>query len=424
MAKEVVLSLAVRPLPGQLDAVPVFNSNSPEVVLTEGILLSTFPPAGMRSPSSHLNFPFQGRFDIFAHHIAKGEGEGTVYLGIILSNPGIESVTVDILQAASYLSQPDAPFIELPPLLENPLGTLYSGPGDPATNDILRGKRQPEFPAKMVIPPHSSKMLLNLPITVRSLVTPINGRSTLMRLRSSGAIYAASLAMFARTNADGNGPSLAAWQELLKTGELAGPREPGPTRPDRATGEIRYGRVAGVARGSQWQGKIVDGDRKSYLTIPEPGKALSYGISTLLAGTLGTKQIQSAPMLARYQDTAYQAHGNYGVQYSLSLPVYNPRKEEQPVTIAFHSPIKEDQLTKGGLRFSAGRGVAFRGTIRLQYNDDGGIPQTRYVHVVQRRGALGEPLVKLSMAGGERRLVQLDFLYPPDATPPQVITIR
>jgi len=103
MAKEVVLSLAVRPLPGQLDAVPVFNSNSPEVVLTEGILLSTFPPAGMRSPSSHLNFPFQGRFDIFAHHIAKGEGEGTVYLGIILSNPGIESVTVDI--TSSKLSQ-------------------------------------------------------------------------------------------------------------------------------------------------------------------------------------------------------------------------------------------------------------------------------------------------------------------------------
>ncbi len=171
--------------------------------------------------------------------------------------------------------------------------------------------------------------------------------------------------MFAKNNADGNDPSLAAWQELLETGELAGPREPRPTRPDRATGEIRYGRVAGVARGSQWQGKIVDGDRKSYLTIPEPGKALSYGISTLLAGTLGTKQIQSAPMLARYQDTAYQAHGNYGVQYSLSLPVYNPRKEEQPVTIAFHFPIKEDQLTKGGLRFSAGRGVAFRGTIRL-----------------------------------------------------------
>jgi len=468
MAKEVVISLAVRPLPGQLDAVPVFNSNSPEVVLTEGILLSTFPPAGMRSPSNHLNFYFQGRFDIFAHHIAKGEREKTLYLGIILSNPGIKYVTVDILQAASYLSQPDAPFIELPPLLENPLGTLYSGPGDRATNDILRGNRQPKFTAQMVIPPHASKMLLNLPIPVRSLVPPINGRSTLMRLHSSGKIYAASLAMFARTNADGNGPSLAAWQELLETGELAGPREPGPTpihpalakrnvgakhsgrkirdmfpkittrmlrpskhihpqsRPDRGTGEIRYGRVAGVGRGSQWQGNIVDGDGdgKSDLTIPEPGKAFAYGISTLLAGTLGTKQIQSAPMLARYQDTAYQAHGNYGVQYSLSLPLYNPRKEAQPVTIAFHSPIKEDQLTKGGLRFSAGRGVAFRGTIRLQYNDEGGIPQTRYLHVVQRRGALGEPLVKLSMAGGERRLVQLDFLYPPDATPPQAITIR
>jgi hypothetical protein len=30
----------------ELDSIRVFNSNSPEVVQTEGILLSTFPPEG------------------------------------------------------------------------------------------------------------------------------------------------------------------------------------------------------------------------------------------------------------------------------------------------------------------------------------------------------------------------------------------
>ena len=68
---EIVQSQEVRRLPGQLDNVPVFNSNSPELVQTEGILLSTFPPNGKSTPAAHLNFSFQGRFDIFAHHVAK-----------------------------------------------------------------------------------------------------------------------------------------------------------------------------------------------------------------------------------------------------------------------------------------------------------------------------------------------------------------
>ncbi|MGB7893662.1 MAG: DUF3370 family protein, partial [Microcoleus sp.] len=45
-------------------------------------------------------------------------------------------------------------------------------------------------------------------------------------------------------------------------------------------------------------------------------------------------------------------------------------------------------------------------------------------HIVQRRGQQGEPLVNVNMKPGERRLVQVDFLYPPDATPPQVLTVR
>lgn len=66
----------------------------------------------------------------------------------------------------------------------------------------------------------------------------------------------------------------------------------------------------------------------------------------------------------------------------------------------------------------------FRGTVRVRYTDDRGLPRTRYIHVVQRRGQQGEPLVTLEMPEGDRRLVQVDFLYPPDSTPPQVLTVR
>jgi len=154
--EEILQIQSVRPLPGKLDSVPVFNSNSPELVLKEGILLSTFPATGKKVTSAHLDFPLRGQFDIFAHHIAKAdppENLRSLYLGIILHNPGSQPVTVNILQGASYLSQPDAPFKELPSLIPNDLGTVFAGPGSRVMSDILRGKRQDIFPSKIVIPP-------------------------------------------------------------------------------------------------------------------------------------------------------------------------------------------------------------------------------------------------------------------------------
>ena len=75
----------------------------------------------------------------------------TFYLGVILHNSGKQSVTVDVLQAATYLTQ-DAPYITLPHYVENPENTTYSGPGNRAVLDVLQGKRHADFPAKLVIP--------------------------------------------------------------------------------------------------------------------------------------------------------------------------------------------------------------------------------------------------------------------------------
>jgi hypothetical protein len=428
----------VRVLPGQLDSVPVFNSNSPELVQQEGILLSTFPPAGKRFPKAHLHRSFTGRFDLFAHHIAKAktpEDLRTLYLGILLHNPTNHPVAVDILQAASYLSQPDAPFIDLPPYVDNPVGSVYAGPGSRAMSDVLRGRRQEGFPAQIVIPPRQSQMLMNLPIPVKPLTPPINGRSSLVRANSSGVIYVASLAMFAPVDASGNerAPMVEEWQALVDTADLAGPRDKIPTPPDQKKGQIIYGRVAGVARGARWQAQVVDPpgiqlDKPDtwYLSIPSAGQAFSYGLSTLIGGTLGTQQVQTAEMLVRYPDTAYQAHGNYAIEYNLTLPLRNRTEQTQTIAIALETPIKEDQPKDGQLRFfqPLPRQVFFRGTVRIRYPDDRGLPQTRYIHLVQRRGQQGEPLAVMMMKPGDRRLVQVDFLYPPDSTPPQILTIK
>jgi hypothetical protein len=430
--QEIERSQEVRALPGQLDQVPVFNSNSPELIGTEGILLSTFPPDGKQHPSAHLNVPLQGRFDVFAHHVFRAlspEDLRSVYLGVIAYNPGTEPVTIDVLQAASYLSQPDAPFIDLPASVDNPDGRVYAGPGSRVMNEVLRGQRQDLFPPVIEIPPQSYQLLLNVPIPVATLDPPLNGRSTLMRVRSSGPVYVASLALMSRQTEDGSerAPQLKEWQNLLQTGELAGPRDRPPTLLDNTApiNEIIYGRVAGVAQGSRWQGQVTD-PSSAELTIPAPGSAISYGLSTLVRGRLGTEQVQTAPLLVRYPDTAYQAHGNYGIQYDLTLPLHNPTAEARTVTIALETPIKEDILTTNGLRFfdPLPTQTFFRGTVRIRFTDDRGLPQTRYVHLVQRRGQMGDPLAVLNLAAGDRRLVEVSLLYPPDSTPPQVLTIQ
>jgi len=62
--------------------------------------------------------------------------------------------------------------------------------------------------------------------------------------------------------------------------------------------------------------------------------------------------------------------------------------------------------------------------VKVSYTNDQGQPQNRFFHLTQRQGQVGNPLVYLNMAPGEQRLVTLDFIYPPDATPPQVVTVK
>ncbi len=428
--KTVTMPQQVRVLPGQLDNIPVFNSNSPEVVQTEGILLSTFPQESKEVPSAHLNFPFKGRFDIFAHHIAKAANRSqtrTLFQGIIVHNPNSEPVTLKILQGASYLTRPDALFVDLPNYLENRFGTVFAGPGSRLTSDVLRGHRQGILPAAIEIPGNQSRMLMNLPIPVGNVTPSSNGRSTLMRMSSSNSVYIASLAMFAPKTKEGveQYPTLEQWENILTTKGLAGPRDLTPSAIGSNPEQKIYGRVAGVAEGSQWQAKITDSSRTDYLSIPKRGEEFSYALSTTDTGTFGTGQIQSAKMLARYPDTAYFAHGNYGIQYSLSFPLYNKSRDSQSVSIKMQTPIKANKES-GGLMFydPPENRIFFRGTVRVMFKDDGGKTLTRYIHIVQRRGQQGEPLVNVNLKAGERRLVQVDFLYPPDATPPQVLTVR
>ncbi len=440
----------VRPLPGGLDDVPVFNSNSPEIIATEGILLSTFPSRGKADPSAHLDYAFEGRFDIFDHHVVQAESANdtrTRYLGIVVHNPSRRAVTLRFREAASYLSQ-EAPWHGRNDVEYNLASNQFSGPGSRLMNEILRDRRQPWWPNEITIPPRESYLLMNAPLPVRRLsvatdgtlppgsrlLPPLpnslggnrsNARSTLMRLSSDGPLYVASLAMFAPQTSDGERvPSLDEWLQVLANGRLATPRDLAPSRPGRRRANpFIYGRVAGVSRGSRWETNLTD-RRSSTLAIPDLGQQISYAISTVDRNTFGTGQVQSAPMIRRYDDTAYRAHGNYGTEYALTLPLYNPTDQPKTVELSVQTPLQNENI-KNALTFLSPHDsrIFFRGTVLFLYRNDQGERRADYIHLVQRRGQGGSPLVTLTLEPGEERSVEVQFLYPPDATPPQVLTL-
>lgn len=410
----------VRTLPGKLDTIPTFNSNSPELVNTDGILLSTFSPDGKQVKDAHLNYLFQGRFDFFSHHIIRAENSSqnrTVYQGIIVHNPGNEPATLQVVNAASYLSR-EAPFIDLPDMVDNSQGTVYAGPGSRTMSDVLRGIRQGIFPERLVIEPGKTQILANLPISVQAPSS--NGRTVMMRLSSDRPLFMANLAMSSQTP-----PTVTAWEKLLNTGSLAGKRDPIPTPLDPPREPTVFSRVAGVSEGTRWEANITDNASVNNLTLPQPGRSFSYPLGTVHLITLSTGQIQSAKMLKRYADTAYFAHSNYGVEYNLTLPLFNSSSQVRYVTVSVQTPVKDEGGTDRLLFLKPPvEQVFFRGTVRVRYRNNRGSEQTRYVHLVQRRGQPGDALVNLQLAPGEKRQVQVDFLYLPDSTPPQVLTVK
>lgn len=440
----------VRPLPGELDNVPVFNSNSPELIESEGILLSTFPSRGKAEPSAHLDYAFEGRFDIFDHHVVSARDNSdtrTRYIGIVIHNPSRRPVTLSFREAATYLSQ-EAPWHGRNDVEFNLASTQFSGPGSRLMNEILRDRRQPFWPDSITIPPRESYLLMNTPLPVRrlsvatdgslpagsELLPPLpsslggnrsNARSTLMRLSSDGPLYVASLSMFAPLTENGGErvPSLNEWLQMLANGKLVTPRDLKPTRPGRRANPFIYGRVAGVSRGSRWQARLTD-RRSSQLKIPAVGEQISYVISSVDHNTFGTGQIQSAAMLRRYDDTAYRAHGNYGTEYNLTLPLYNPTNQPKKIALSIQTPL-QNEVIQNALTFLIPHDsrIFFRGTILFLYTNDQGERRADYIHLVQRRGQLGPPLIELTLAAQEERSVEIQFLYPPDATPPQVLTL-
>ena len=102
------------------------------------------------------------------------------------------------------------------------------------------------------------------------------------------------------------------------------------------------------------------------------------------------------------------------MEYNLTLPLVNKTESPQSVALSIQTPLQNDSL-KDALQFYANPAarVFFRGTVLFIYKDNDGRSRAYYTYLVQNRGQQGEPLVELTLAPGEQRDVNVQFLYPP-----------
>ena len=411
----------LRPLPGQLDGVLLLNDNNPELITGEGVLLSTFPA------NQGLDVALDGRFDLFSHHVYAGKPEelaSTLWLAVLAQPLGTEPVTLDVISGSTSLSQGTksgqtaAPFLPLPSLMAESTTPIASGPGSRVAGDLLRGDQAPELPRQIKIDPGHASALLGLPIPVAGRDPLLNGRTLQLRLKSSAPVYLATVAAYGQNDSP---PSDQRWRALLSTGTRS-PKEHQPT-PRGSKGRMIYSRVSGVQIGSTWTGSLSDPGSNTLNINKAP---ISWPISSLERGDLGTNQVQTAELKRFDKGTAWAAHGNYGVEYDLTLPLRNPERSSRTVAIALESPDKRGS-SNGKLQFKPGNSgpVMFRGPIEITGLDgaNGRAMGRRRFHLVLRRGQEGPQLGTVSLAPGESRRVRVRLVYPADATPPQVLTV-
>ena len=425
-APPVLRRQTVAPLPGSLDGVLVVNDNNPELISGPGILLSTFASQGRGVPEAHLDVSLDGRFDLFSHHVFAGKPEtldSTLWLAVVAQPRGDRPVTLRLLGGSTALSQSldpamaGAPFLPLPPLLAESTTPAWAGPGSRVATELLMRRPSQEIPGSWTLPAGELSTLLVLPLPVRGLDPLLNGRNLQLRLESDGPVSLATLAAFGGNT---NPPAADSWAQLLD-GPLS-PKEHQPT-PRGASGRIIYSRVSGVQEGSVWRATITDPGQSWLSTSAAP---ISWPIASLERGTLGTGQVQTAELKAFYPGTAWAAHGNYGVEYDLTIPLRNTGNAPVQLQLALESPIKGDQA-QGGLRFNVtpSRAVMFRGPVEVSGLDGpGGRPSARRrFHLVQRAGDRSPALGTISLAPGATRNVRVRLIYPADASPPQVLSL-
>ena len=105
---------------------------------------------------------------------------------------------------------------------------------------------------------------------------------------------------------------------------------------------VNISRVSGVQIGSSWRARITDPGSP---VLAAPTAPISWPISSLERATLATNQVQTAELKRFYPGTAWAAHGNYGLEYDLTLPLQNTGSAAVTLQLSLDSPLKGNSTT-------------------------------------------------------------------------------
>ncbi|MEZ0371588.1 MAG: DUF3370 family protein [Candidatus Sericytochromatia bacterium] len=400
--------VSMLPLPGQLDTEPLLHSNNPERIENPGVLLSTLPAAS----APFLNHALTGSFSVFLHHLARTpvfDGR-RLWIGLLAHNRGPEVLRLKLNQGNTFLTWPDAPFIGLAPHLPNDPGQVFAGPGDRVALATLRGEST--LPAQSwQLAPGSDTLLYQWPVPTNPLLflQQDNALSALLRFDASAAT---DLSLVALMQTDI--PDSADWLDMFKSAQRAGPADIEASFYDPAklppTGPFRYSRVAGLAQGAHWQGTL---ELDLGLLVSQ-----GYPISGLYLKGLDTRQNQSAPLQARIPGSAVESHGNYGVHYQLKLQLSNSSARTRRLSLALQQPLKVADARAEFRRKPADQ-VRFRGSLHLDLDGS-----SSWHHLVLREGEQAPAFASIELAPGSSRSGLLEWIYPADCTPPQLLLFK
>jgi hypothetical protein len=384
----------VLPLPGGLNQTAVLNSNHPEIITGPGIAVSTLPGEG-----AHLDYAFRGDFEVFTHH--QNRSKRNLFQALVLHNPGTAPVKVNIGPSAASFTNA-APYRDHGPLpAPDPWGWRSSGPGDVTASKFLRGERAIHA-RSITLKPGETRVVHSL------LIPPKNEGTGQFRFHAEGPVHGAVVI-------EDGPPTAAAVQSRLASGKLLErhPEDKMPTPPG-APGQLIFGRVSGVQTGAAWQATVTNDEDGKVFRMTEKEESASYLIVGKRSNTLGTGQDHAAPLARRYDDTAYAAHGNYGVTYDIAVPVRNDAKDPRELRIFFDSPGQPLPLSR-----------VFRGPIAIDITDAKGRTRTEYSHISQKAGDRGAaPFIRLTLAPGESSRVKVRLVYPANSTPPHALRIE
>lgn len=384
----------VKTLPGALDRTPVLNSNHPEILHGPGIAVSTLPGPG----EAHLDYAFRGTFEVFTHH--QNRSGRVLFQAVTLHNPSDRPVAVAVGPSAAAVTA-DAPYRDHGPRPVDDRGNQQaSGPGDMAAGRFLRGARAIAAPS-IVLAPGETRV-------VHALRLPVGNEGTgHFRFTADGPVHGAVVIEDAP-------PTHASVTARLAAGHLVArnPEDRLPTPPG-APGQLIFGRVAGVQEGAAWRARVTNDAAGQTFQVTDRPSEQGFLIVGKRTNTLGTGQDHAAALLRRYPDSAYAAHGNYGVTYEVSVPLRNTAGTTREVSLYLDSPGKELPLSR-----------VFRGAIALDITGPDGQTRTEVVHVSQKAGELGgAPLVRVKLAPGETSTVRARLVYPANSTPPHVLRV-